>query len=198
MKLGSVFLEQARTRSDSSAAEANRLLEIGVETAFHKEHNVDDSHSTIRASGSIYERARTAGALGDTIAVPFRPTDYTANGSMTCTVIASNVTNFSYALIGPRMFVDFEIASFTLAGAASTAVQLAIPDGYYVKRTTSNPCSIIDNGTRATGIALVTPYTGTGSLGRVIQVFRSDVANWGTGAGNNAVQGQISFEVRTA
>ncbi len=198
MKLGSAFLEQARARADIYAAEAIRLLTIGVETGYHKEHNVDDSHSTIRASGSIYERARTAGALGDTIAVPFRPTDYTASGAMTCTVIASNITNFSYALIGPRMFVDFDITSFTLAGVASTAVQMAIPDGYYVKRSTLNPCAIIDNGTRAIGLAFVTPYTGTGSLGRVIQVFRSDVANWGTGAGNNTVQGQLNFEVRTA
>ncbi len=197
MKLGSAFLEQARTRSDSSAAEANRLLQIGVETGYHKEHNVDDSHSTIRASGSIYEQGRggltPAYANGVSVPVFFVPADFGGNGTMTWTPTQS-LTVVSYCwLAGVRMQVDFAIGGSVIGGALNTMLTIKIPGGWFASRLTYNPCRIVDNGVAASGIALVTP--GGLGTGNVIQIFRNDVAAW---TATPIVQGQISFEARTA
>lgn len=165
-------------------------LADAVQAGYHREHNSDDTHRTIHATGAIYERERTV-ALGDAVEPPFNASVFSANGTMTWTVVAANVSDFSYTRLGSYLLLTFAIASTTVAGAANTALQLLIPESLVGARDTFNAVRIVDNGTAGAGYAYVAP------MSPYVEIHRNDAGNWGTGAGNNAVQGQILFEVRT-
>lgn len=166
---------------------------VAIETSFHKEHNVDDdTHSTIHATGKIYERERIV-AIGDTLPVNFMPTLFTGSGAMTWVLVVGCVVNFSYCLIGSRMFIDFDFVNTIVGGTPDLAVQFKIPDGWFAARQTMVPCRIVDQAVITSGLAVVA------AMGRNVLIYRQDIVNWAAGgAANNDVQGQISFEVRTA
>lgn len=185
MKADAAFIEQIRAEAGGAAADAMKRMGAAVMTAYHTEHEADDRHSTIHATGAIYERGRTA-AIGETIPVFFKPSNFTANGSMTWTVTTAAV---NYSMYGPRMLVEFEISASVIGGVLNTALFIAIPSGLFAVRNTYNPCRVVDNAVPAAGVALVVP------AGRVIQIFRNDVAAW---TATPIVQGQLMFEVRTA
>jgi hypothetical protein len=48
------------------------LLGASIAAGFYKEHNQDDTHSTIHATGKIYEQGRTT-AIGEWKTVPYNP-----------------------------------------------------------------------------------------------------------------------------
>ncbi len=180
----------------SYLVEAITTILASVMGGYHIEHTVDDGHSVIHATGAIFERKRTT-AIGDTIPVFFKPTDYTANGAMTWTVPNAGVVMLSYFLVGSRMFLDFYVPGTTIGGVVNTTLRIKIPDGYFAAQfTASNPCRIVDNGVPATGLAFVA--AGAVGVGNILGIQREDSANWTASAGNASVQGQINFEVRTA
>lgn len=63
------------------------------------------------------------------IAVPFNAADFTASGSMTWTVAASNVVVFAYRLEGRTMTVSFLITTTTIGGTPDQALLIKIPAG---------------------------------------------------------------------
>ena len=171
-----------------------------VMTSFHKEHNDDDTHKVIRASGAIYERGRTVAAMGETIAVPFVPAQFTASGTMTFVPTIAN-TAIVYHLIGMRMFLEFQIINAVVAGVASNRLRLQIPNGYWAARSTLNIIRVIDSGAAAAaGFAIVSDFASSGvpPAGRVVEFALIGNGNWAAGgAANTSIQGELSFEVRT-
>ena len=191
MNLGVAFLDQVRAESPWTAEELARL-EAAITMGWQKDHNPDGSHNIVRAAGAVFERARTT-AIGDTITPFFVPTDFTANGTMTWTVTAAQVSNLSYYKVGSRMVLDFQIIASTVAGVANNRLRIAIPEGLFAARGILNPCRVIDNGVITTGFATVA------TADRVISIGRNDNANFAVGGGaTTSVQGQIDFETRTA
>lgn len=178
-------------RTPQTTDRESQEVAVAVQNGYHVEHNTDDTHKIIHASGSIFERGRTSYALGDSISVPFRPSDYSANGAMTWTVLATVVTNISYALIGPRMIYDVFIYPAAIGGVANTRLLIKIPDGFYAKRDHINMCGIVDNGAQLPGLIIAVKNS------NMLQVGRYDGGNFTVGA-NAGVFGQICLEVGTA
>jgi hypothetical protein len=110
-----------------------RALVAGLTASYHIEHNPDDTHGTIHATGSISERGRTV-ALGDWQSAPFAAADYTASGAMVWTVGASNIGHVAYMLVGATLLLDFQISSSALSGSAESTLLLRLPGGFQAAR----------------------------------------------------------------
>jgi hypothetical protein len=147
-----------------------------------------DLWNDIFLNGEVYERGRTT-AAGEWTTPSFSAGTFTANGSMTWTVAAGDVGTYAYTLIGKTMTVVFTINTATVGGTPDTALRIAVPASQTAAKATANPVLILDNGTRAIGIASV------GAGDSVISIQREDNASWTASANNNYVQGQITFEV---
>ncbi len=191
MKADAAYIEEVR-KDSGPAAESLKRLGASVMTGYHTEHEADDRHKIIHATGAIFERGRTVTALGDPYNVPFRPGDFTGFGAQTWTVAAGNVTTWAYTLIGSTMTLWFDIRTSTVGGTPSAALQIKIPDGWYAALTVTNDIKIIDNAVVGTGYVQSTIKTNQ------LFVFRSDNANWAASVSATNVAGMISFPVRTA
>lgn len=134
-------------------------------------------------SGYLYDRARTVGA-GVWTAVPHSAGDFTANGSMTWTVEAGDLFEFSYAMFGDLMVVSFVIFGSTIGGTPNTLLNVKIPAGKLAARGQNQPMSYSNNGgTEVHGVAQVA------AAGTVISLYRGlGVGNWATGTNNNLVR----------
>jgi hypothetical protein len=192
MKADATFLEQIRAEAGPGSAEAMKRMGAAVMSAFHQEHESDNRHKIIHATGAIFERGRTVTALGDPYSIPFTPGDFTGFGTMTWTVGATDITTWAYALSGSTMTLWFDLRATTIGGVATAAVQIKIPSGWYAALTVSNACQLLDNAVAATGYIQSTINTNQ------LLVFRTDLAVWTASANNTRVHGQISFPVRTA
>lgn len=163
---------------------------VAIQTGYHREHNVDDSHGTIHASGSIAERGRTA-AMGESIPVPFTPASFTASGGMTWGVAAvGNQTTFVYTLIGKWMIVAFDIVASSVTAPLSSTLQITIPGGFVAARTIVGTFWYSDNGTAGTGRVFST----AGS--RIISLLTLAGGNWTASVANTTIQGELLFEVQ--
>lgn len=178
----------------SNWQDAVRELGIATMANYHAEHNDDDTHSIIHATGAIYERGRLAanGAMGETITPPFRPTDFTGFGTMTWTVTAAMVTTYVYYRIGDRMIVSFDLRNTTVVAVTTAALQILIPLGLYAKLAEANSCRLLDNG--VVGAA----FASTAMDSTLITIQREDGAAFTAAATNTSVKGQIDFKVGTA
>lgn len=172
--------------------EALTSILASVMGGYHTEHTFDDKHSTIHASGSIFERGRTTTALGDPYTVPFTPGHFTGFGAQTWTVVAGNVTTWAYTLMGSTMTLWFDLRTTTVGGTPSAGLLIKIPDGWYAALTVTNEIRIVDNGVLAAG------FIQTTIKANQLTVFRNDAANWAASVNATSVQGMISFPVRTA
>lgn len=156
---------------------------------YHTQHTVDDAHSTIKATGSISERGRGV-PLGETINVFLKPSLFSGNGTMTWTpTLTGNNTALRYTLMGMWMLLDVRISASVIGGALNNALQITVPDGYYVAANSSNAITVVDNAVRMMG----TIVAGAGT--NIVSIFRIDLANW---VATPVVVGQIMFEIRTA
>jgi hypothetical protein len=192
MKADATFLEQIRAEAGPGSAEAMKRMGASVMSAFHQEHESDNRHKIIHATRAIFKRGQTVTALGDPYNVPFTPGDFTGFTTMTWTVDAGDVTTWAYTLMGSTMTLWFDIRTSTIGGVPTAAVQMKIPDGWYAALTVTNACRILDNAVSATAYVQSTIKTNT------LLVFRTDLAVWTASANATAVQGTISFPVRTA
>lgn len=119
----------------------------------------------------------------------FAAGDYTGQGSMTVTVISTNVDDFKYTFFGKTMVVKFSVANITIGGTPAPAIRINIPAGVSVASYGSNPVTIKDNGTWGIGSAEVVagqPY---------IYIFKDAAgSNWSLATTNTSFKGELSFE----
>ena len=159
-----------------------------ISTSFGREHNDDDTHSTINASGTIAERGRSF-PLGEMIPVPYLAANFTGSGTMTWTVDGADVNNLAYAVIGKLMFLAFNISATSVGGALSSALQIAIPGHAQSSRYGAGSYQYADNGVAGAGAWQVSPN------GTVLQLFNASSGNWTASANNTTVVGTAIFEV---
>ncbi len=186
MNLGLAFLAQVQ---DSYARLTFDSLLANIGAGYHTQHNTDDTHGTITATGSISEYGRTT-PLGDWIEVPFNAGNYTALGTMTWTVTAAQQLRLAYYLVGKTMVLNFYINSSTLGGAANTHLYLKIPDNYLAALGNAVGTTMVNNGTDYAGRAI----SGAGSERAYIILRTANGGNWDT-ASSASVSGQIAFDI---
>lgn len=194
MKAGSPFIEQVREEAGGFAAESLKQLEAAVMTGYHTEHNANDTHSIIHATGAIYERGRVAPtmpAMGEFFSLFRKVTDFTGFGTMTWTVTAVGIITYGFTVIGDTMTVIFDIRASTIVAVTTAAVQIRIPLSMVAAHARTNPVRIVDNGVGATG------YAQTAMDSSFISIFRTDGVAWTASAANTNVQGEVSFKFKT-
>jgi hypothetical protein len=163
MNVGLPFLEQIQQGPVNQlggwvAKSLNQLI-AAITRGYHTQHNENDTHKTITATGSISERARTT-ALGEWIAVPYVSTNYTATTG-TWIVTASQAVSVWYTLVGKTMTVSFLITGSSLTLATATWLQIKIPAMATSTRQQWGTFAYNDNGTQGTGVCYVIPTTNT-------------------------------------
>jgi len=87
----------------------NLVATIGA--GYHTEHNLDDTHKTITASGSISEHGRRT-PLGEWIPLPFSTLAFVGLGTMTWTV-SPTLATIKYMVVGKTVFLVFNIVCLT-------------------------------------------------------------------------------------
>lgn len=149
-----------------------------------------------RASGDLITaaiwNADIRDNLNDTLtSVTYASGNFTASGSMTWTVSSSDQNVLKYHIRNKRMLVVFDIRTADVGGTASTDLRIKIPNSQSAATTgIQNACRIQNAGTYAAGYVYTTTADPTN-----LQLRRIDDSNWTTGTGNNAVGGQIEFEI---
>lgn len=147
-----------------------------------------DRSGNTAITGTIKERGRST-ALGEWTTPTYAAGDFTANGSMTWTVQAGDVTTYAYALVGKMETVAFTIITSTVGGTPNNELMIKVPSGTAAKQV-FNAVAISDNGSLIMGFAYVN------SGGSQINVRRSDGANWSASTDNTIVRGQITFPIQ--
>jgi hypothetical protein len=185
----------------SFLVEALTTVFASVMGGYHQEHDAQtDRHTTIHATGAIYERNRFTpvasrdAAIGVPYAVPFVPGNFFGFGTMGWTVVAGNVVTFIYDLVGMSMNLSFTLQSttVTVSGGLTAALQMKIPDGWYAAYAVRNDIHIFDNAVPVTG------YIVSAANSNLLSVFRTDGANFAASAGATSIMGQIRIPIRTA
>lgn len=178
---------------DGWAQKAMRDIMAAVTTGYHTQHNTDDTHGTISATGSISERKRTV-PLGNWTDQVFATTDFTAvpAGSMWTLRTSTLVKVFAYTLIGRTLYVTFDIEGSMLAGAPATALIIALPIHAQLNKLAWGTFAYNDNGTTGIGVIRADPV-----LGNALRL-QKDVLGAGTfsTSGNLTVAGQIAVEAK--
>lgn len=171
----------------------NQLV-AAITSGYHTEHNSDDTHATIHATGSISERGRTI-AMGEWIAVPHDATYYTASvGGGTWTVTAANQVTLAYCLIGNTMILAFTLET-TSVSATPAVLFLKIPAGYLAVRDTWSKVSVVVGaGPPESGVA----YVSRNSVTDRVELQRDNftATNWAISVNTTSIRGTIAFEVR--
>lgn len=128
-------------------------------------------------------------SVGTWTSVAFAAGNFTGSGTLTWTLQSGDQTTFAYTITQNTMTVSFILATTTVAGAG-VSLQIAIPAGKTAVKAMQNAAAfLLDNGVFTTGIIFVA------ASGAVIQIARSDLANWTAAVNNTQVQGQITFEI---
>lgn len=193
MKIALAWLNQIRSEVNVGGFTAETLdsLVAQVAASYHKEHTVDDGHSTIHASGTISERARTV-PMGEWIKVPFLATNFTADLGAAWTVTSAEQLVLQYMFVGTTMFVSFNISVSTIATATPSTLQIVIPTTTrFVALQQFASYGFNDNGTTGTGMAFC------GGTAQGVQInLRKDFAaatNFSI-SGALSVAGQLAFD----
>ena len=118
----------------------------------------------------------------------FAAGDFAANGSMTWTVEAGDVTTYQYVVQGKLMTVNFTIENGVIGGTPNTALTIKIPDSKIAVNRTRGAAWINENATYQAGAWSTT------AGGTTIEVYRVTVGNWT--AGNSLVYGSVTFEIQ--
>jgi hypothetical protein len=166
-------------------------MAASVETGYHTEHNPDDTHATIHATGAISERARTV-AMGVWISfTPLTATSF-AGSAAAWTVSVAAQTYLRYMLVGETAFVQFSLDNTSVtAGSAYLAMTLPVALKP-VSDLMLNPCYVVDNGTGSIGFT----QTSIGTSGRgELRFFLTSLANWAAAAGTTTMRGVAIFKI---
>jgi len=146
-----------------------------------------DVVGSVKASVDLFDKGRTVavGAWTTTTATA------TAAGSMTWTVEAGDIVNLQYMLIGKTMFVNFYLSGTTVGGTPNDTLMLQIPASNVSARDySSTGCYLLDDGVRATGLL------STSAAGTVLNISRTDNANFTASTNNTQVRCSAAFEIQ--
>lgn len=185
-----VDVRAAKTGGGWIAQQISELV-AQISGSFGREHNDNDTHSTITATGSISERGRTI-PMGEWIPVPYNAGDFTAITG-TWTVDAADVLLFAYMLLGKTLFVTFNLQT-TSVSATPTSLYLKIPGNFLAKTQMWGLVSVLDNtGTYEAGVA----YVGVNNILNQISLQRQSYGstNWSTAVNATSIRGTIAFEI---
>jgi hypothetical protein len=130
---------------------------------------------------------------GDWITPTFSAGDYTANGLMTVTVDAGDVTVNKYFVRGRSYYWTVQIDTFSTGGTPNTDVIITLGGGFSFSGGGSQNAFIVANNGGAVEVgrafaSSVTPIKFT--------IQRAVGANWANGANNNAMAGSIFFGIQ--
>jgi hypothetical protein len=188
----------AQERADQNGggwiASQIRELVAQVAAGYHTQHNDDDTHKTITATGAISERSRTT-PMGEWISVALDASRFSGSGSMTWTPAPVNGNGLAYMLVGKTMFVRWNLLT-SVGGVASTVLNLKVHDTFRPASgiTTQVPFNYGDNGTTGTGNVVINPYTtGNGVLLQFTHL--PNTTNWALSTANTSLVGEVFFEV---
>jgi hypothetical protein len=121
----------------------------------------------------------------------FNAGDFYANGGMTWTVQAGDVTSYAYSVTGKTMILAWELATTSVGGTLGPSLLLKIPGGYIAQRAIRNVYDVDENGVKRYGLA----YVAANDV--VVQLFANNVALTWTGTTNTTgMGGQIIIEVK--
>jgi hypothetical protein len=149
-----------------------------------------DRTLTLLYDGTNWRELARSVLSGAWVTPTFAAGNFTASGSMTWTLAAGDVGTYAYVLEGKTMTVAFVLNTTTVGGTPSTGLRIAIPAGAVSAKPMYNPVLIIDNNVRGTGYAAVS------AAGTVIEITRTDAANWTASTDLTYVFGEIRFEVQ--
>lgn len=164
---------------------------VAVTKAYHTEHNEDDTHSTIHATGAISERSRST-AQGVWIDVPYGDITFTSS-SGTWAVGRGSFINLSYMLIGTTMLLSFNFSASSVGGTPAT-LYFAWSDTITPTRTVNGVFHYNNNGTRAIGRCTMAPIP-AGMRGLRVALSLVNLGNWASSTQNTDATGQFAFEV---
>lgn len=179
-------LDRTKAGGGGWIAQQFQSLVASLTTAYHSEHNDDDTHKTIHATGAIYERARTT-AMGDWTDVPFSATNFGGSGSMTWTVTQAQQLVYAYLQIGTTLYLNYWIEQTTIGGTASSSLRLTLPASLVVAQYATAPIHYL-NSTANVGFVAATPGD------RFVSFQKSDASNWNTAAAVT-IHGQVALKV---
>ena len=186
MNLGLSLLAQIK---DGFARKTIQDFISSVNTGYHKQHNVDDTHGTITASGAISERKRAV-AMGVWTPVAFNAANFTASGT-TWTVTSSEQRTLKYMLVGTTLWVTFYITT-SAVGALSSNLFIALPLNASATVQAYSTCNYNDNGTYGTG----TIFIPTGTTSPKLQLMKNiDASVQWSSSSALTISGQVAFEV---
>lgn len=168
---------------------------VAVTKSYHVEHNEDDSHRTIHASGTISERSR-ATAQGVWIDVPYGNVLFAASTGAGWTVSQANVVSLAYMLVGATMTLAWNFAGTTVT-ATPSVLYFTFSDMITPTRTVNSVFHYSNNGTRAIGRCSIAPIP-AGMQGLRVALYLVNLGNWAASAQNTDTTGQFSFEVSGA
>lgn len=199
MNIGLTFLPQIQSGPlkflGGWVTQSFQQMIVAVTKGYHTEHNEDDTHRTITASGSITERQRTS-PMGAWINVPWGNIVFAASGSMTWTVSAGNLAGVgvSYQLVGTTMTLAWNMAGTSVAGTPSTLLYFTVDQIISPVNITCGTFHYNNNGTFGVGRCTVAPLS-AGMQGLRIGLNLVNMGNWSASVQNTDAVGQFSFEV---
>ena len=210
MNFGLPFLSQMQGAQNDSqlggwVSETFKQLVAAISGGYHQQHNADDTHGTVTATGSIttadrfYEGTRKVGqGYWTNVQTGFLASGYTGSAAMTWTVASTDVIEYRYTVIGKTMILRFHIGTgSTVGGVLSNGLNLPFPAGYapldpgnandYVQE---GWCRVIDGANSVQGRCVVENAVSP----MVLSVSRFDAANFtGPGVG---MRGSLVIEVQ--
>lgn len=127
---------------------------------------------------------------GAWITPTFAAGDYTGNASMTWTVASGDVTRCAYWLKGRTLHVSLTLATTTVGGTPSTALQRVIPNSLTAVGTAGGPFNYSDNGTAGVGAWQANSTT------IALQKDMNAGANWTASTDATSIRATMAFEVQ--
>ncbi len=183
MRVGLPYLEQIRQLVPEGGWVSKTVSDIvaAITSGYHTQHNADDSHGTITASGSISERGRTV-AMGDWSDQAFSAALFVGSGVMTWTVSSTTFGHYHYMRVGSTVWIDVRVNGAALAGTADLGLRVTLPANLLVARDYNGAYHYINGAAAAGGVwEAVAGDT-------YITLYKADLSNWTLGA-----LGQLSF-----
>jgi len=192
MNIGLTFLAQVR---DAYAQKSFRQMIMAIVAGYNRQHNDDDTHGTITASGSISERSR-ATAMGDWTSVPWSAVTFSGSGSMTWSTVSTNLTGIGigYTLLGSTMLLAWSFVGTSVKGTANTNLTFKISNTISPVSITYGTFHYNNNGTFGIGRCSVAPLA-AGMQGLTVTLNIVSLGNWALSTQNTDTSGQFAFEV---
>lgn len=167
-----------------------------VGAGYHTEHNDDDTHSTITATGTISERGRTT-PLGDWVVPAPDANRFSIAGAGNSWSVPADTPSLSallYTLVGSTCYLQLDIPVSTLTiGTGTKDVSITLPTelvpnaGAGTSRAFVGVCRILNNATVSIGVLQVSSQASTLTIHNGVNYVSSS---------DFAIQGQIAFQIR--